>query len=171
MKQKILNRQPEIDAQAYVHPTAVLIGGVKAACGSSVWPNAVLRADIADIEIGQNSNVQDGVCIHVDYNRPAIIGKNVTIGHNAVVHGAKIGDNTLIGMGAIVMEASVGEGCIIGAGALVPAGKEIPRGSLVMGVPAKIVRQLSEDEIKNLAKHAQDYVALAQTFKKTCGDV
>ncbi len=171
MKQKILNRQPEIAVQAYVHPTAVLIGGVKAAEGVSIWPNAVLRADIAAIEIGHNSNVQDGVCIHVDYEKPALIGKNVTIGHNAVIHGAKIGDNTLIGMGAIVMEAQIGEGCIIGAGALIPAGKEIPRGSLVMGVPAKIVRQLSEEEIKNLEKHALEYVKLAEAFQKTCRDI
>ncbi|MDR0952606.1 MAG: gamma carbonic anhydrase family protein [Elusimicrobiota bacterium] len=171
MKQKVNNLTPLVAGDAYVHNTAVLIGNVKVDKGASIWPNAVLRADIAAIEIGENSNVQDNASIHVDYNKPAIIGKNVTIGHNAIVHGAKIGDNTLIGMGAIVMESEIGPGCIIGAGALVPAGKQIPAASLVVGVPAKIVRQLSQDEVKHLKEHGLEYVKLAKIFKDTCQEV
>lgn len=167
MKQKINGVAPVVSASAYVHETAVLIGNVVVGENASVWPNAVLRADIAQINIGENSNVQDNSSIHVDYNRPAVIGKNVTIGHNAVVHGTKIGDNTLIGMGAIVMECEIGPNCIVGAGALIPAGKVIPQGSLVIGSPAKVVRTLSEDEQKHLAQHAMEYVKLGAAFKNT----
>ncbi|MDR1123557.1 MAG: gamma carbonic anhydrase family protein [Elusimicrobiota bacterium] len=171
MKQKINNLQPVAAASAYVHERAVLIGNVVVGEGASVWPNAVLRADIAAINIGAGSNVQDNVSIHVDYDKPALIGKNVTIGHNVVVHGAKIGDNTLIGMGAIVMECEIGPDCIIGAGALVPAGKIIPAGSLLMGVPAKVVRVLSAEERKSLCEHAQEYIRLAAAFKTGAQEV
>ncbi|MDR1684084.1 MAG: gamma carbonic anhydrase family protein [Elusimicrobiota bacterium] len=164
MKQKINNMQPVAAATAYVHERAVLIGGVELGENVSIWPNAVLRGDIAEIIVGANSNVQDNATIHVDFGRPAIIGKNVTIGHNAVVHGAVVGDNTLIGMGAIVMESEIGPNCIIGAGALIPAGKTIPAGSLVIGSPAKVARALSEDEIAHLSQHALAYVKLASAF-------
>ncbi|MDR0645523.1 MAG: gamma carbonic anhydrase family protein [Elusimicrobiota bacterium] len=167
MKQKIKDFAPDVSQSAYVHETAVLIGKVVVGENVSVWPNAVLRADIAEINIGARSNVQDNVSVHVDYNRPALIGESVTIGHNAVVHGTKIGDNTLIGMGAIVMECEIGKDCIVGAGALIPAGKIIPDGSLVIGCPARVVRSLSEDERKTLAVHAQEYVKLAGIFKET----
>jgi carbonic anhydrase/acetyltransferase-like protein (isoleucine patch superfamily) len=171
MQQKIKDFAPVVSQSAYVHKTAVLIGKVNIAENVSIWPNAVLRADIAEINIGDNSNVQDNVSVHVDYNRPALIGKNVTIGHNAVVHGTKIGDNTLIGMGAVVMECEIGADCIIGAGALIPAGKVIPAGSLLIGSPAKIVRALSEDERKNLSKHALEYVKLAEVFKSSAEEI
>jgi carbonic anhydrase/acetyltransferase-like protein (isoleucine patch superfamily) len=171
MKQKINDLQPKIADCAYVHERAVLIGNVVVGDGASVWPNAVLRADIAQINIGAGSNVQDNASIHVDYGKPALIGKNVTIGHNAVVHGAKVGDNTLIGMGAIVMECEIGPDCIVGAGALVPAGKIIPAGSLMLGTPAKVVRVLSEEERQNLHHHALEYMRLAAAFKTGAREV
>lgn len=168
MKQKFKDFTPAVHSSVYVHETAVLIGQVIAEENCSIWPGAVLRADIAQIKIGAGSNVQDNVSIHVDYNRPALIGKNVTIGHNAVVHGAVVGDNSLIGMGAVIMESDIGPDCIIGAGTVLPAGKIILAGSLVMGVPAKVVRTLSEGEIKTLREHGREYVKLAEVFKNTC---
>ena len=171
MKQKINDLQPSVAASAYVHERAVLIGDIVLGERVSVWPNAVLRADIAQINIGANSNVQDNVSIHVDYNRPALIGENVSIGHNAVVHGAVIGDNTLIGMGAIVMECEIGPYCIIGAGALIAAGKIIPAGSLVIGAPGKITRRLSPQEQANLKRRAAEYARLAEVFKTTAKEV
>jgi carbonic anhydrase/acetyltransferase-like protein (isoleucine patch superfamily) len=165
MKQEINNLKPDVSASAYVHERAVLIGQVVLGESVSIWPNAVLRADIAAIKIGDNSNVQDNCSIHVNYDRPVLVGKNVTIGHNAVVHGAVVGDNTLIGMGAVVMECEIGPNCIVGAGALIPAGKIIPSGSLVTGAPAKVIRELSEDEQKHLAEHAREYVKLGAAFK------
>lgn len=168
MKQKFNNFTPLVHSSVYMHETAVIIGNAVVEENCSIWPGAVLRADIAQIKIGAGSNVQDNVSIHVDYNRPALIGKNVTIGHNAVVHGALVGDNSLIGMGSVIMESDIGPNCIIGAGTVLPAGKTIPAGSLVMGVPAKIVRTLSEGEIKTLQQHGQEYVKLAEVFKNTC---
>jgi len=171
MKQKINNVEPLVSASAYVHERAVLIGKVVVGEGASIWPNAVLRADIAEINIGAGSNVQDNASIHVDYNMPALLGANVTVGHNAVVHGAKIGDNTLIGMGAVVMECEIGADCIIGAGALIPAGKVIPEGSLVIGSPGKVLRSLSPEERANLKRHAAEYTRLAGIFKDTAQEI
>jgi len=139
---------------------------VTIANGASVWPCAVLRGDIAEVIIGENSNVQDNACIHVNHNQPAVIGKGVTVGHGAVVHGATVGDNCLIGMNAVVLESEIGPNCIIGAGSVVTAGKKIPAGSLVIGVPAKIIRTLSEDEVNGIIKNAAEYLALAEIFKK-----
>ena len=132
MKQKFNDFTPSVHSSVYMHETAVIIGNVIVEEACSIWPGAVLRVDIAQIKIGAGSNVQDNVSIHVDYNRPALIGKNVTIGHNAVVHGAVVGDNSLIGMGSVIMESVIGPNCIIGAGTVLPAGKTIPAGSLVM---------------------------------------
>ena len=113
----------------------------------------------------RGSSRQDNACVHVNYDCPAIIGKGVSVGHGAVVHGSKIGDNCLIGMNAVVLESEIGPNCLIGAGAVVTAGKNIPAGSLVMGVPAKVVRELSEDEINGILRNAHEYVRLAQKFK------
>ena len=168
MKQKIKNSVPYIPANVYIHERAVVIGKVNLAEDVSIWPNAVLRADIAEIIIGSGSNIQDNACLHVDFDKPVILGKNVTVGHNAVVHGAKVGDNCLIGMGAVVMESTIGNNCIIAAGAVLPAGKTIESGSMVMGVPAKIVRKLTDEEISQIRKNAEVYKELAAVFKQDC---
>ena len=146
MKEQINKLTPSVPASCYVHKTAVIIGDVHLEENVSVWPCAVIRGDIAAVYIGANSNIQENACIHVNYGVPAQIGKGVSVGHGAVVHGSKIGDNCLIGMNAVVMESEIGPNCIIGAGAVVPAGQNIPAGSLVMGVPARVVRRLEEDE-------------------------
>lgn len=165
MKERIEELLPKTAPTSYVHPTAVLAGDVTLGEGVSVWPCAVLRGDIAPIVIGDNSNIQDNACVHVDYNCPALIGRGVTVGHGAVVHGSKIGDNCLIGMNAVVLESEIGPNCLIAAGAVVTAGKNIPACSLVMGVPAKVVRELSEDEINSILQNAREYVRLGQLFK------
>lgn len=171
MKERIKDQVPQVAPSAYVHKSAVIIGEVKIGEHVSVWPCAVVRGDIASVTIGDNSNLQENACVHVNYGAPAVIGKGVSIGHGAVVHGSKIGDNCLIGMNAVIMESEVGPNCIIGAGAVIPAGKNIPAGSLVMGIPAKIVRRLEEDEVNAIMKNAHDYVHAIALYKAECKEV
>lgn len=171
MKERIKDKTPHVPASSFVHKTAVILGDVKLGENVSVWPCAVLRGDIAGIEIGDNSNIQDNACVHVNYGMPALIGKGVSVGHGAIVHGSKIGDNCLIGMNAVVMESEIGPNCIIGAGAVVPAGKNIPAGSLVMGVPAKIIRRLEEDEVNAIMKNAHDYTQAIEIYQKECKEI
>lgn len=171
MKERINELVPKTSPSCFIHKTAVVIGDVTIGDQVSVWPCAVLRGDIAAISIGENSNVQENACIHVNYGAPAVIGKGVSIGHGAVVHGSKIGDNCLIGMNAVVMESEIGPNCIIGAGAVVPAGKSIPAGSLVMGIPAKVVRQLEEDEVNAIIQNAREYAKAVRLYKDHCEEI
>lgn len=153
-------RTPELHETAFVAAGARIVGGVTLEAGASVWYNAVLRADGDTITVGANSNVQDNVSVHVDAGRPVVIGENVSIGHNAVVHGCTIGDGSLIGMGAVVLNgARIGSGCLVAGGAVVLEGAEIPDGSLVAGVPGKVRRSLTEEERVGLLRNAEHYVA------------
>lgn len=171
MKERINEQVPSVRPSCYVHKTSVLIGDVTLGENVSVWPCAVLRGDIASITVGDNSNIQENACVHVNYDTPCIIGRGVSVGHGAVVHGSKIGDNCLIGMNAVVMESEIGPNCIIGAGAVVPAGKNIPAGSLVMGVPAKIVRKLEDDEVNGIIKNAREYAGAIRLYKDNCEEL
>lgn len=171
MKERINELVPKTSPSSFIHKTAVLIGSVTIGDNVSVWPCAVLRGDIAAISVGENSNIQENACVHVNYGAPAIIGKGVSVGHGAVVHGSKIGDNCVIGMNAVVMESEIGPNCIIGAGAVVPAGKKIPAGSLVMGVPAKVVRQLEEDEVNGIIQNAREYAKAVRLYKDHCEEI
>lgn len=171
MRERINEQVPNVHSTSYVHKTAVLIGDVTVGENVSVWPCAVLRGDIAPITVGANSNIQENACVHVNYDAPAVIGNGVSIGHGAVIHGSKIGDNCLIGMNAVVMESEIGPNCVIGAGAVVPAGKNIPAGSLVMGVPAKVVRKLEEDEVNAIMKNARDYTDSIRLYKDHCEEI
>lgn len=154
---------PIIDNDTYISETASIIGNVKLCKGASVWFGAALRGDEGEIIIGDNSNVQDNATVHNN----TVLGKGVTIGHNAIIHGCTIGDNSLIGMGAIILDgASIGKNCIVGAGALVTGGTVIPDGSLVLGAPAKIKRELSDTEIEANAKNAEEYLHLSSLYKK-----
>lgn len=171
MKERINELVPKTSPSCFIHKTAVIVGDVTIGDNVSVWPCAVLRGDIAPISVGENSNIQENACVHVNYGCPAVIGKGVSVGHGAVVHGSKIGDNCLIGMNAVVMESEIGPNCIIGAGAVVPAGKNIPAGSLVMGVPAKVVRQLEEDEVNGIIKNAREYAAAVRLYKDHCEEI
>ncbi|MFF5626512.1 gamma carbonic anhydrase family protein [Microbacterium sp. NPDC012755] len=153
------DRVPSIADGAFVAEGARIVGAVSLAAGSSVWYNAVLRADSAPIVIGPGSNVQDNVSVHVDAGHPVVIGSKVSIGHNAVVHGCTIGDGSLIGMGSVILSGAViGAGCLIAGGAVVLGGTEVPEGSLVAGVPAKVRRALSDDERAGLIANADTYL-------------
>lgn len=171
MKQRIQSKIPHVPGSCYIHQTAVVIGEVTLGEQVSVWPCAVLRGDIAAISVGDHSNIQENACVHVNYNAPVVIGNGVSVGHGAVIHGSKIGDNCLIGMNAVVMESEIGPNCIIAAGAVIPAGKNIPAGSLVMGVPAKVVRSLEEDEVNAVLKNAQDYVSFVALYKEQVKEI
>ncbi|MBO7190608.1 MAG: gamma carbonic anhydrase family protein [Elusimicrobiaceae bacterium] len=171
MKERINEQVPNVRPSCYIHKTAVLIGDVTVGENVSVWPCAVLRGDIASVTVGDNSNIQENACVHVNYGAPVVIGKGVSVGHGAVIHGSKIGDNCLIGMNAVVMESEIGPNCVIGAGAVVAAGKNIPAGSLVMGVPAKVVRQLEEDEVNAIMKNAHDYTESIRLYKDHCEEI
>ncbi len=157
---------PEIDESVFVAESADIIGDVKIGKNSSIWYNTVLRGDEHAIRIGENTNIQDGTVVHVGWDTDTVIGDNVTVGHNALIHGCKIGNNSLVGMGAIVLNgAEIGEFCMIAAGALVTQNKKFPNGVLIMGSPAKVVRELTEEEKQNLIKSADDYWDNAQKHK------
>ena len=152
-------KQPQVGERVFLAEGACLVGDVSIGDDSSVFYNAVLRGDLAEIKIGKRTNIQDNVCIHVSTGVGVCIGDEVTIGHGAVLHGCTIEDNVLVGMGAIIMDgALVMKNCIIGAGALVTAGKNFPEGSLVMGAPAQIIRTLTADEIKNVKTGVEHYL-------------
>ncbi|HEX7009274.1 MAG TPA: gamma carbonic anhydrase family protein [Phycisphaeraceae bacterium] len=149
--------------RCYLADTARVLGQVELEADVSIWYGAVVRGDVAPIRIGQGTNIQDNAVIHCDSDVPNHIGQHVTIGHGAVVHGRSVGDGTLIGIHATVLGQSViGRGCLIAAGALVPPGMEVPDGMVVMGVPGRIVRPVSEEEKKYLQWLAPHYVELAR---------
>jgi len=165
---ELSGKKPIIHETAFVDEMASVIGDVVLEEKTSVWPSAVLRGDIERIHIGCCSNVQDNVSIHTSHGQPTIVGRYVTIGHNAVVHGAEIGDYVIVGMGAIILDgAKIGKHVVIGAGALVPPGKEIPDYSLVLGVPGKVARELSEEEVEWTKKNAEVYMELAEKHLKS----
>ena len=158
-------KKPIVSEKAYIAENATVIGEVIIGEYSSIWYNVVLRGDIAKISIGNNTSVQDGSIVHCDTGVPTIIGNNVTIGHNVLLHACKIGDGSLIGIGAIVLDgAEVGEGTIIGSGAIVTPRTKIPPFTMALGVPAKVVRNLTEEEVENLKKHAMEYVKLMKRY-------
>ena len=152
---------PIIHLTAFVHAAAHVIGNVTLGARVSVWPTAVLRGDSDAITIGEDSNVQDGTIVHVDPGVPCTIGARVAIGHRAIVHGATVGDDCLIGMGSILLNrVVVGSGTIVGAGAVCREGMEIPRNSLVVGVPAKVIRETTADERARIAHTVEAYLKL-----------
>ena len=157
---------PDIDASAYVADEATLIGKVSLLANSSVWSGATIRGDNERITIGAGSNVQEGAVMHTDPGFPLTVGSNVTIGHQAMLHGCTIGDGALIGIQAVILNgARIGKGCLVGAGALVTEGKEFPDNSLIIGAPAKAVRTLEPADSAGLQASAASYVARAQLFK------
>jgi len=156
-------REPEIDGTAFVAPTASVIGGVTLGAGASVWYGAVVRGDVEAISVGASSNVQDNCTLHADPGFPVTVGERVSIGHNAVVHGATVEDDCLIGMGATVLNGAViGAGSLVAAQALVPQGMRVPPGSLVAGVPAKVRRELTEEERQGVTLNGTMYADLAK---------
>ena len=159
--------RPHVDPTAYVQSSAQVIGDVHLGPDTSVWFNVVLRADGFPIRIGARSNVQDNSTVHVATGRhPTLVGEDVTVGHNVVLHGCTVGDRCLIGIGAIVLDRCViGDDCMVGAGALVTPGTIIPAGHLALGSPAKVVRPLSDAERAHIAQSARNYVANAARYR------
>ena len=159
-------KTPDIHPSAFVAPGAVVRGEVHLAENSSVFYNAVLRGDRAPISIGEGTNIQDNCVVHVEYDLPVTVGKNVTVGHGAILHGCTIGNETLIGMGAIVLNgAQIGKSCLIGAGALVTQNAVIPDGCMAVGSPARVKRPLTPEEMDGLRQSAADYRQEAQACK------
>ena len=157
---------PRIADTAWVADSAQVIGNVELAEGASVWFGVIMRGDNEPMRIGRNSNVQDGSMIHSDPGFPVTLGENVTIGHQVMLHGCTIGDGSLIGIKSVVMNgAKIGKNCLVGAGSLVTEGKEFPDGSMIMGSPAKVVRELTPEQIERLSYAARHYVENAQRFK------
>ncbi|MFI1755530.1 gamma carbonic anhydrase family protein [Streptomyces sp. NPDC020571] len=165
-------KDPKVDADAFVAPTASVVGDVTLHAGASVWYGAVLRGDVERISVGASSNVQDNCTLHADPGFPVTVGERVSIGHNAVVHGATVEDDCLIGMGATVLNGAViGAGSLVAAQALVPQGMRVPPGSLVAGVPAKVKRELTEEERQGVTLNGTMYAALAGQHRDAVGQV
>ncbi|WP_121714924.1 gamma carbonic anhydrase family protein [Streptomyces sp. E5N91] len=165
-------KDPKVDAEVFVAPTASVVGDVTLHAGASVWYGAVLRGDVERISVGASSNVQDNCTLHADPGFPVTVGERVSIGHNAVVHGATVEDDCLIGMGATVLNGAViGAGSLVAAQALVPQGMRVPPGSLVAGVPAKVRRELTEEERQGVTLNGTMYAALAGEHRDAVGEV
>jgi carbonic anhydrase/acetyltransferase-like protein (isoleucine patch superfamily) len=157
---------PSVSDSAWVADSAQVMGRVNVAADASVWFGTVVRGDTASIHIGEGSNVQDASVLHADFGMPLVIGRHVTVGHQVMLHGCTIGDETLIGIGAIVLNgAKIGKNCLVGAGALVTEGKEFPDGSMILGSPARVVKQLTTEQMQGLRQSAQHYIDNARRFK------
>ena len=157
---------PEVAASAWVADSAEVMGNVQLAEDASIWFGAVLRGDCESITIGEGSNIQDASVLHADLGKPLVVGRHVTVGHQVMLHGCTIGDESRIGIGAVVLNgAKIGRNCLVGAGALITEGKEFPDGSMIIGSPAKAVRQLTPEQIEGLRRSAQHYVDNARRFK------
>ena len=160
-------KRPVIGERVFLAEGARLIGDVTIGNDSSVFYNAVLRADLSSIVVGERTNIQDHVTVHLSLDEGVVIGNEVTVGHNAVLHACTIDDNVLIGMGAIVMDgAHIKKNCIVGAGAIVTQGKEFPEGSLILGSPAHVVRELTEDEIRKAHEGVEHYIVAKDELLK-----
>lgn len=167
---KFLSQSPQVDKTAYVAHGATLLGAVKIGPRANVWHGAVLRADIEEIIIGEGSSIQDGVCIHLADDLPTLVGKYVTVGHRAMLHGCKIGDGCLIGMCSTILDgAEIGEGSIVAAGAVVPPRMKVPAGSMVVGCPAKIKKMLTPEEQAGLRLWAEKYLVVSAAHKEKFG--
>lgn len=166
MLRRFREATPRIHPTAFCHDSAEIIGRVTLGRDVSIWPMVVLRGDIERIAIGPRCNVQDGTIMHTSHGLPVRLGAGVTVGHGAIIHGAKIGDYSLIGMGAILLDGcAVGPECLIGSGAVVPEGVRIPPRSLVVGLPGRVKRALDPEEIRMIHKRAADYIRYARQHR------
>lgn len=162
------DKTPQISDSAWVADNAEVMGDVRLGENVSIWFNTTLRGDNDPITIGDGSNIQDGSVLHTDEGVPLTIGRNVTVGHMVMLHGCSIGDESLIGIGAIVLNgAKIGRNCLVGAGSLVTEGKEFPDGSMILGSPAKVVRQLTPEQIEGLCYSARHYIDNAARYKRS----
>jgi carbonic anhydrase/acetyltransferase-like protein (isoleucine patch superfamily) len=160
-------KKPKVHKSTYIARNATIIGDVTIGAKSSVWPNAVLRGDVCRIIVGDRTSIQDNATVHGDLGDLVRIGDGVTVGHNAILHGCKVNDNVIIGMHSTVLSAEIGEYCIVGAGAVVLDGVKVPKGTLVVGVPAKEAKKLGEKERKRIEDNALAYVKLIEHYKSS----
>lgn len=168
MIKKLDGKSPQIDGTAFVHDRAVVIGDVELGPYVNVWPNAVIRGDVARITVGANTNVQDNAVLHTTEDMPLVVGEDVVIGHNASLHSCRVGKNALIGIGAIVMDGAViGEEAYVGAGALVAPGKEVPPRMVALGNPSLVTREVRQDEIEGEKDLVKAYVEKAEAYKRS----
>ena len=157
---------PRVDPTAWIADSAEVMGNVHLGPDASVWFGCVLRGDTESMHIGEGSNIQDLTVMHADLGLPLTIGKHVTVGHKVMLHGCTIGDESLIGIGAVVLNgARIGKNCLVGAGALVTEGKQFPDGSMIVGAPARVVRQLTPEQIEGLRQSARHYIDNARRFR------
>ena len=157
--------RPETERASFIAENATIIGDVVLDEGTTVWYGAVIRGDGDSVRIGKNTNIQDNTVVHVDPGNPVVIGENVTIGHQCIIHGCTIGSNCLIGMGTIIMNgAKIGDNCLVGAGALITENKEFPAGSKILGSPAKIKSEVSEKDIELIQYSAEHYIREAAIY-------
>lgn len=157
---------------AFVAPNATVVGNVTIEAHASVWFNAVVRAELAHVTIGERSNVQDGAVIHVDEGFPVTLGRNVTVGHRAVVHGATVDENCIVGIGAILLNGChIGANSIVGAGALVPEGKSFPPNSLLIGAPARVARTITPEQAARITEGADHYVMFGEAYARKLGEL
>lgn len=157
---------PQVAASSWVADSAQVMGRVTLGEDASVWFGTVVRGDTESISIGAGSNIQDASVLHADFGKPLVVGERVTVGHQVMLHGCTIGDESLIGIGAVVLNgAKIGRNCLVGAGALVTEGKEFPDGSMIIGSPAKVVRQLTPEQMEGLRMSALHYIENARRFK------
>jgi carbonic anhydrase/acetyltransferase-like protein (isoleucine patch superfamily) len=164
--------EPEVHETAFVHPDATLVGEVYLSSDCSVWPSATLRGDSNAISVGKRTNIQDSAVVHVSSGERAEIGKRVTVGHGAIVHGCTIEEEVLVGMGATVLSgAEIGEGSIVAAGTVVPEDEVVPPGSVVMGVPADLKRETTDDDREWIRENAREYVRKAQRYRDSLEEV
>ena len=162
---KLGDKEPKINGKVYIAESGDVIGDVELSDGVNIWFGAVLRGDVEKIIIGKNSNIQDNVTVHTDLGIPCVIGENVTVGHNVIIHSCSVGDNTIVGMGSTVLNRTkIGKNCMVGANSLVTHSIPTEDGVLILGSPAKIVRKLSEEEIKHLKDNADHYVENGKLF-------
>ena len=162
------NYKPELHPTAYVSEHALVMGKVKLAKDSSIWPGCVLRGDVEDIIIGEATNLQDGTIVHTNYDQPTIIGKNVTVGHGVILHGCTVGDNCLIGMGAILLDGcSIGDNCIVAAGSVVTENTKISEGLMVLGIPARVKRDVTDEDKVLIKNRAVEYIEFAKVHKRS----
>jgi len=160
-------KKPQLGQRVFLAEGVRLIGDVKIGDDSSIFYNAVIRGDLNSIAIGERTNIQDNVTVHLSFDQGVVVGNDVTVGHNAVLHACTIEDHVLIGMGAIIMDgALIRKNCVVGAGSLVPQGKEYPEGSLIVGTPARVVRSLTEEEIQRTATGAAHYIDVKDELLK-----
>lgn len=164
---KLDDLAPRIADSAWVADNATVVGKVVLEDQASLWFNVVLRADVELIRIGRGSNVQDGTVVHADYGFPTLVGEDVTIGHAVMLHGCTIGDGSLVGIQSVILNgAKIGRHCLVGAGSLVTEGKEFPEGSLIVGAPARVIRQLKPEQISGLQRSAEHYRENARRFRQ-----